>query len=1057
MSTFSFGNINANSRKQVLNLKTYDTPLLADKSKVRAKYKLPIVILVEEQYTDKELKLIDEFLCSEGCSRYILLNALACEFSATEAKEGIIKFYKTNRSNFMDFIPYGSPIITSGCALYSLLMEDDIYSNYVNQLIFGKSNFWFSPNLTQETCHRVFPIASFKKDIFGFELYNKWTTGAVDSYKTKIAKVQIKGAIKYTDVPIPEYPELNKVFIESKEDFYNNFYLPNKDRKGELLAWDLETSGLHFFKDDVGCITLSFDGNTGYYIPFDIMDYDCKVQLDEIFKNNTSVMANGKFDIKHLWKPRKTKKIVNADSVEYVDYGFKYATVDEDIIQLGHTLDETRSNSLKSLTQLYTIYGGYERPLDEYKAKMKGEVNYLDIPEEILREYAVMDAICTWQVYQKLLEHVRELDKKYPNEFSDHGMEYYYRTFKMPAERMYAKIEYRGVYVDKNKLDNVRNIITTEIQNIKKNLSKEFNVREDFQWESGQQLGILLEKMGWEDLGRTKAGTYATGDYQISRWKKNHPEAQEIENFRSYSTLLNTFVGDETKNSLWADMTGSNDEEGEKGWSAHLVYHTEDNSWRMHPSFLSMMTDSGRSRCTSPNMQQVPTRGKFSKEIKSCISTPNNDNYYMVTVDYSALQMRLCGIDVRHFDKTAEGAEGIVETLLKGRDVDMHSNTAYNVFFKDRPVDVRILTIEQAGAIYSYLEGESVMTENRGEVFANDLVIGDVLEGIAIELQEGNYSWRTEHRVITLAEFKAQKGFGVYKKYRQIAKSINFGMLFGGSEAVLSANALETNWTLEEVETYIKEFHCEKELEEVQEKYRNYSIEQQKYIASASRMRRNFLEAYPGLVERCEREVKYAKERGYCRSVFGGTRNLIELLLEGIYDDKNESGRLRNLENIAKNYLAQQLEACIRGRAMREIQSWFERNDVDSFVWNEIHDSIDFWINKHNAQKVLAHIKHVEERKIPELQDNWIPLPADCEISDLTAKEHNYYKGGASPESYGLQWTDAEFLDPDPFGVELSKELETEYFDNRKNYYKEKGQIDPLARKITKYRKENNI
>lgn len=733
MSSFSFGNINVNSRKQVLNLKTYESPLLVDKSRVRAKYKLPVVFLVEEQYGEKELKYIDEFLRSEDCSKYIILNAINCELNDKEVKEGVIKFYSNNKSNFMDYIPYGAPIITSGFALYALLMEDDVYSNYANQLYFGKSNFWFSPNLTQKLCHRVFPIASFKKDIFGFEFYNKWATGAVDSYKTKIARVQITNAIKYTNVAVPEYPKLNKVFIESAEEFHEKFYLPNKDRT-DMVAWDLETSGLHFYKDEIGCITLSFDGITGYYVPWDVMDYQCKIELDEIFGHCKQIGANIKFDVKHLWKPRKTKKrIGNTSNYEEVEYGFKNARIDEDIIQLGHTLDETRSNSLKTLSTLYTIYGGYERPLDEYKAKMGGEVNYLDIPENILREYAVMDAICTRLVYDELLTHVRELDSMYPNEFSEHGMEYYYRTFKMPAERMYAKIEYEGVYVDKEALDKVRHDIVEDINSTKKSLSKQFGVSEDFPWESNTEVGKLLEQKGWEDLGRTKAGFYEVGKYQLNRWKKNHPETKELTAFKSYTTLLNTFIGDETKNSTWAELNGDNDEEGTKGWTAHLVYHPEDNSWRMHPSFLSMMTDSGRSRCTAPNMQQVPTRGKYSEEIKSCIITPNNDEYYLATVDYSALQMRLCGIDIRHFDKTAEGGKGFVETLLEGRNVDMHSNTAYNVFYRSRPVDVETVEVEQEGKRYTFLGGEEVRTKNRGEVFACDLKEDDVLDEDKLE------------------------------------------------------------------------------------------------------------------------------------------------------------------------------------------------------------------------------------------------------------------------------------------------------------------------------------
>lgn len=315
---------------------------------------------------------------------------------------------------------------------------------------------------------------------------------------------------------------------------------------------------------------------------------------------------------------------------------------------------------------------------------------------------------------------------------------------------------------------------------------------------------------------------------------------------------------------------------------------------------------------------------------------------------------------------------------------------------------------------------------------------------------------RTEHREITLDEFKRQKGYGIYKKFRQISKSVNFLQLFGGSPSVLSQSALEVFWTPEQVEEYLKDNRCDYELEEVQNKYKNYPLERQKYIAAATRIRTNFFKSYPGLLERCDREVKYAKEHGYCRSVFGGTKNQIQMLLRGSYDEKFSSGILRNIENVSKNYLAQQLEACIRGRAMREIHNWLKDNNYKSMVWNEVHDSIDYYIYKPEAKDVLAHIKHVEERKIPELMFNWVPLPSDCSMSDLTKGQ--YYKEENSPESFGIDWDDnLEFQDPDPFNVELSPELETEYFDNRKAWWASKEQVDPLARKIYSYRKEKGI
>ena len=44
MSEFSFGKINVKSRKQVVDLKTYDSPLLVDKGNAKASYDVPVVI-----------------------------------------------------------------------------------------------------------------------------------------------------------------------------------------------------------------------------------------------------------------------------------------------------------------------------------------------------------------------------------------------------------------------------------------------------------------------------------------------------------------------------------------------------------------------------------------------------------------------------------------------------------------------------------------------------------------------------------------------------------------------------------------------------------------------------------------------------------------------------------------------------------------------------------------------------------------------------------------------------------------------------------------------------
>ena len=94
------------------------------------------------------------------------------------------------------------------------------------------------------------------------------------------------------------------------------FYEPNKDRKGDFMAWDLETSSLDHMTGVIGCITISFDGVTGYYIPWKYVDTE---KLDKIMENNLQIGANLKFDLKFVWKPHKRTRNIEGYRIIEVD------------------------------------------------------------------------------------------------------------------------------------------------------------------------------------------------------------------------------------------------------------------------------------------------------------------------------------------------------------------------------------------------------------------------------------------------------------------------------------------------------------------------------------------------------------------------------------------------------------------------------------------------------------------------------------------------------------------------------------------------------------------
>ena len=217
----------------------------------------------------------------------------------------------------------------------------------------------------------------------------------------------------------------------------------------------------------------------------------------------------------------------------------------------------------------------------------------------------------------------------------------------------------------------------------------------------------------------------------------------------------------------------------------------------------------------------------------------------------------------------------------------------------------------------------------------------------------------TEIRKITEDEFKRQKTSPEFAPLRQAAKSCNFLLIFGGSPRVFSEEALELTWTEKQIDDYILENHCEPEVERAKKIYRNDDPVKQKYIAVASRIRDNFFKAYPGLMERIKSEQEYATTHGYLRSPFGASRNFIELLLAGEYDEKEMSGIMHSLRNTTSNYYCQQVEGAFTKRNMYDLQCWLIETNKKSFIFDEVHDSVDLYIYKPEAQEVLDKAKEL--------------------------------------------------------------------------------------------------
>lgn len=585
-------------------------------------------------------------------------------------KHGIYRFYLENRSDFNKYIREGTIVIPFGYVLSAVTLSNDLSTECFHDIVFNKTFFF-----CQQTNTYVFPIDSIH-DLFKRGDYSYTTKDSSRLYFALYQFRYIKDHIEELQNPlVPDRLYIEK--LKTKADWKAFFEEHRRNTKENKVAWDLETTGLDYFTDRVLCITMSFDGKKGYYIPWNIVNLE---ELDILLSLKYQIGQNLKFDVKFL-----------------KHLGMKCPYINSDTLQLGQLMNEMRFNGLKSLAYHYTLYGGYDEELDRFKDKYHPK-DYSQIPVPLMSTYAAMDAIVTFLVHEKLQEQLTWIDNTYPP-IHEGGwtVRQLYEKVKIPSCNSFTGIEMGGLYVDEEKWDTNAAIVESKIRDIKEKLREalQMGTNESLALsfsddngdegkdalQSGMKLGAILKARGWENLGITKQGWYKTGDEQLERWKQlGHTEAELLQNLHAYLTMQKTFLGKPHDYSM--------------GWRRYVRHHS-DGTARIHPSYKSMMMATLRNGCGDPNYQQGPAHAKewagkeqidIAKIFKQIYSVPDKNKYFLVTLDYSGFQMRLAAID----SKDPELFNG----FKNNPKLDVHSKTGYNVFCKEAEFDIEEIVVD---------------------------------------------------------------------------------------------------------------------------------------------------------------------------------------------------------------------------------------------------------------------------------------------------------------------------------------------------------------------------
>ena len=223
-------------------------------------------------------------------------------------------------------------------------------------------------------------------------------------------------------------------------------------------------------------------------------------------------------------------------------------------------------------------------------------------------------------------------------------MEYLFYDVEMPLVEVLGSMEYEGMKVDRNQLNELgekfKGIITKLEEEIFELAGEKFNIN------SPKQLGVILfEKLELPVVKKTKTG-YSTNADVLEKLRDKHEIIDKITEYRQIVKLNSTYV------------------EG-------LVGIINPISGRIHSSFNQTITTTGRISSTEPNLQNIPVKTEMGREIRKVFIA--DDNCKLVDADYSQVELRV----LAHMSED----EHMIEAFQN--DEDIHAKTASQIFGVD--------------------------------------------------------------------------------------------------------------------------------------------------------------------------------------------------------------------------------------------------------------------------------------------------------------------------------------------------------------------------------------
>ena len=393
------------------------------------------------------------------------------------------------------------------------------------------------------------------------------------------------------------------------------------------VAWDTETSDLEPRDASlvgIGCCW-GTEPNEVAYIPLGHKAGD-NLNLEVALQALRPILESSEYP--------KTLQNAKFDRLVLRCQGVKLAGVVFDPMLASYLLNpEGNNHNLSSLAQRYL--GLIAKSYTDLVPKGK-TIGDLDIPT--VAEYCGMDVYTTFQLVPKLREELQKIPALYK----------LLLEVEQPLEPVLAQMEYTGVRIDTGYLQELSQHLETELAKFEQQVYE--IAGEKFNLGSPKQLSeIFFEKLGLSTKYSRKIQTgYSTDAATLERLQEVDATGiiDAIMEYRTLSKLKSTYVD-------------------------ALPALVRPDTQRVHTDFNQTVTSTGRLSSSNPNLQNIPIRTAFSRQIRKAFLPESG--WLMVAADYSQIELRI----LAHLSQEPV----LVEAYLKNEDI--HTVTARLIFEKE--------------------------------------------------------------------------------------------------------------------------------------------------------------------------------------------------------------------------------------------------------------------------------------------------------------------------------------------------------------------------------------